>query len=61
MPASASLRSSCAERGLVGAHQAGRRLVEQQHAGARGERAGDLHQPPVDMRQVAGRVSSAPV
>ena len=34
MPASAMRRSSVAERGLVGAHQAGGRLVEQQHVAA---------------------------
>ena len=44
-----------AQRILVGAHQPGRGLVEQQHLWAHGERAGDLDQPAVDMRQVAGQ------
>ena len=46
-------RISLAERSLVRAHQAGRRLVEQQHLRTRGERARDLDQAAVDMRQVA--------
>ena len=44
-----------AQRHLVGAHQAGGGLVEQQHARARRERARDLDQPPVDMRQAVRR------
>ena len=58
-PASASLRSTALERGLVGAHQAGGRLVEQQHRGARGERAGDLDQAAVDVRQGRPRARRA--
>ena len=42
-----------AQRGLVGAHQAGGGLVEQQHGGCGCERAGDLHQAPVDVSKLA--------
>ena len=34
MPSVGDAAEQLAERGLVGAHQAGRRLVEQQHAAA---------------------------
>ena len=59
MPRSAMRRSSALERGLVGAHQAGGRLVEQQHLRPRRQRAGDLDQAPVDMRQIAGAACRA--
>ena len=55
MPRSAMRRMSRLERVLVGAHQAGGGLVEQQHARTHGERARDLDQAAIDMRQVAGR------
>ena len=42
-----------AETVLVGPHQAGGGLIEQQHVGARGERTRDLDQPAVDMRKIA--------
>ena len=43
------LAQNGAERGLVGAHQAGGRLVEQQHGGGCCQRAGDLDQATIDM------------
>ena len=55
MPSSAMPAQQHAQRDLVGAHQSGGRLVEQQHARPHGQRAGDLDQAAVDMRQVAGR------
>ena len=39
---------------LVGLREAGRGLVEQQHLGVERERARDLDQAPVDMREIGG-------
>ena len=44
-----------AERVLVRAHQASGGLIEQQHARPHGQRAGDLDEAAIDMRQVCGR------
>ena len=55
MPRSAMRANQPAQRILVAAHQARGRLIEQQHAWTHGERACDLDQAAVDMRQVAGR------
>ena len=61
MPSVGDAPDQLAQRDLVGAHQAGRRLVEQQHARARRQRARDLDQPPIDMRQArSAGAASAP-
>ena len=43
------------ERDLVGAHEAGGGLVEQQHLGPRRQRAGDLDEATVDVREILRR------
>ncbi len=55
MPRSRDAAQQPAQGDLVGAHQPGGRLIEQQHARTHRERARDLDQAAVDMRQVAGR------
>ena len=54
MPASAMRSQQRGQPLLVLARQAGGGLVEQQHLGVGGQRARDLDQAPVDVRQVGG-------
>ena len=60
MPAAASLRNSCASAAVSAGFEPRGRLVEHQHPRPKGERARDLEQPLVDVRQLAGQSTDAP-
>src|SRR5690349_13291710 len=45
---------NAAEQHLVGSHQTGGWLIEQQYVGAGGERARNLDQPTINVREFAG-------